>query len=748
MRIKELNLQSFGKFVEKKIQLQRGLNIIYGENESGKSTVFKFIEAMFYGFAKNGKQRKYTDDFEKYRPWNGSEYKGSLVFENGDEYRIMRDFARDEIDFYNMSSGENLSDVEGLYAYAKIKQPGAFLFKIDSEVFKNTFFIGQLGSEISSDVENLKYAIENFATTGYEDYSVVDAISILDKKIDELGRASRKNSPIGSVTQSLSQLNELKDNLKLQLGDYEEKQAEFLDLKRSLDEQKNFVKKLQLSKEQEDYEKAKKIMVNSAEENGISDNDLEYLESFLSEYDSVYDEIELNAQFEEVSEEKTELEADYEQFLTHYQKLLELNSINYSKERELLNKDLIITKSEVGSLKIKIILAGLIGVLSLLIGIKTKMYVLLIVVIACIIYIFIKISPFRMKLEVIKRLENRIWDYIQKSEEKAENKRALEVVFAAFITKYNESDIEKLKLKLDSKVELYKKKKMEDNIKIQLEKEKFENLQKRLAELEETRKEIESKYGLSLDEIRAKYLSNTAKQKRASIEGNKMLLEHILNGRDLNSLNHGVEIIDADMNEEQKALEMLEQRYFEISKDYILKDEILKKIIELEEDIDNYNTKLDELKAKKNALERAKEVLVKIYLQNKTVYLPKIVEFMAQFIGEITDGKYTNLTVNEKFEITVVDEKTGKLVSAKNLSNGTIDQLYLGLRLAISELLYENVPVILDDHFVQYDDTRLKEALLYLKKYSEKKQVIIFSAMKREFEICEREGIEYDKVIL
>ena len=53
MFIKELNLKAFGKFVRKSIYLKDGLNLVYGNNEAGKSTVHSFIEMMFYGARDN-----------------------------------------------------------------------------------------------------------------------------------------------------------------------------------------------------------------------------------------------------------------------------------------------------------------------------------------------------------------------------------------------------------------------------------------------------------------------------------------------------------------------------------------------------------------------------------------------------------------------------------------------------------------------------------------------------------------------
>ena len=72
------------------------------------------------------------------------------------------------------------------------------------------------------------------------------------------------------------------------------------------------------------------------------------------------------------------------------------------------------------------------------------------------------------------------------------------------------------------------------------------------------------------------------------------------------------------------------------------------------------------------------------------------------------------------------------LHSALWRSEGTVDQLYLALRLAVAEELTPEAPLVLDDALVRFDDQRLKEALDVLTETSETKQVILFSCQTRE----------------
>ena len=80
MKIKSIYLESFGKFQERRIDFEDGINVIYGNNESGKSTIHQFLGAVFYGFVKpNLKHTRYLDEFYDYEPMARDLYKGKVV---------------------------------------------------------------------------------------------------------------------------------------------------------------------------------------------------------------------------------------------------------------------------------------------------------------------------------------------------------------------------------------------------------------------------------------------------------------------------------------------------------------------------------------------------------------------------------------------------------------------------------------------------------------------------------------------
>lgn len=117
----------------------------------------------------------------------------------------------------------------------------------------------------------------------------------------------------------------------------------------------------------------------------------------------------------------------------------------------------------------------------------------------------------------------------------------------------------------------------------------------------------------------------------------------------------------------------------------------------------------------------------------------------SEIIEGITGGRYQRLVADVNLHISLVGE--GRLVAMEQVSQGTLEQIYFALRMAVAEVLYqEKYPVVLDDTFAFYDDERLKETLKWLAGCG--RQVILFSCQKREEEIMKRNGIHYAKTVL
>lgn len=164
MKIQELRLKHFGKFTDKDIRVGDGINILYGENESGKSTIHSFVRGMFFGMERGRGRASLHDAFSTYEPWeNPNYYSGSLKFESGGKiFRIDRNFDRytKKAELVCEDDGEQLSVADGdLEMLLGGLNPGRY---------ENTISIGQRKAETGRplSVEFKNYATNYYALSG------------------------------------------------------------------------------------------------------------------------------------------------------------------------------------------------------------------------------------------------------------------------------------------------------------------------------------------------------------------------------------------------------------------------------------------------------------------------------------------------------------------------------------------------------------------------------------------------------
>lgn len=185
MIIKHIHIDNFGKFSDYDLDLSDSFNVIYGNNEDGKSTLMAFIKMVFYGH--NGK----SSDIQKnprlqYQPWQGGVMKGYIDFSADNiNYRIERSFGRsntsDDIAVWNLDSGMKLQLARG-------RDPGQEFFGLGSEGFEKSVFIGQSGSVInnSGKEDEITQRLLNLVTTGDEKTSFKSVSDQLTGAVESL----------------------------------------------------------------------------------------------------------------------------------------------------------------------------------------------------------------------------------------------------------------------------------------------------------------------------------------------------------------------------------------------------------------------------------------------------------------------------------------------------------------------------------------------------------------------------------
>ena len=654
MKINKLKINSYGKLKEKEINFENGINLIYGQNEAGKSTLIKFITNSFYGISKN-KKGKEVSDFDKYKPWSGEEFSGKLEYEldNKEKYEIYRDFNKKNPKIFN----ENMEDISKEFNIDKNKGNEFFYeqTKIDEDLFLSTLAINQNEVKLENQAQNfLIQKIANLAQTGDDSISFKRVIDRINRRqLDEVGTERSREKPINIVARSLQNLTTEKENLEKYKNfkyEFEDEENDLNDEIIELENENNFLREIKLQNENEKIENEKIKIKENIEKENIEKLNL-------------------------VNKKINELKINNKNILEKY-----LNN-NLENKKNKLNKNKLVKK-----LNIIFILLILINILQF-IFVKNNIfkYIFLLTVPTFLIFYIFLINKEKNKIKNMERIEK---------------------------NKFNEINLQLINFENEKKL---------------IENNKKNNID----ELNRIKNELNLKSNLEREKIKNKYLNK--------IEKNK--LNNFINFDNLQNLNFEIEKNQNDLNNKKIKLHTLnlDKKNIEPQLDNLSK---------IEEELINSQNKMLTLQNLNMSMNLAKEILNNAYEKMKNSVTPKFTENLSCNISNITKGKYNKVMFNED-EGLIVELENGDYVPVNRFSIGTIDQLYLSLRLSmIDELSDESVPVFLDEAFAFYDDERLKNILEYLSTKFCNRQIIIFTCTNREKNIFENKNIHYNYIEL
>ena len=268
MKINNLKINGFGKIENKEINLENKINIIYGKNESGKSTIFNFIVSMLYGCSKL-KKGKNISNFEKYKPWNTEEFSGKIKYEldNNKKYEIIRKFKSKNPIIYN----ENSEDISKQFNNEKTKGINYFYEQtgIDEDLFISTTAVAQEEIKLEKNNENLIIQkITNIASTGEDNTSYKNAINKLNKKqLNEIGTARSNDRPINKIEKELNELKIKKNNLNNIITNKENFEIENNKIKTEINNSENKIEIIKNIKEIIERNKIENEKINLISEN-------------------------------------------------------------------------------------------------------------------------------------------------------------------------------------------------------------------------------------------------------------------------------------------------------------------------------------------------------------------------------------------------------------------------------------------------------------------------------------------------
>lgn len=623
MYIKKLKVNNFGKLENREIELNKKINVIYGENEKGKSTLLKFIQGTLYGLSKN-KNGKEISDFDKYKPWGKEEFSGRIEYtlDNGESFEVFRDFKKKSPKIY-----QNMEEITSTFNVDKSKNIDYFFEQtgIDENTLMNTAFSEQKELKIDKQEEsNIIQKLSNLVSTGDESISYKKVIDKINKKqLEEIGSDRTSGRPINIAKERLVELQEIRRNLLI----YKQRLAE-------IDKRKKENEKILTEKEKyveivnEIKRNTENLKIKYAEISLASNIDLDYKN----------EKAELIKKYKDKSEEK-----------------VKPNIV-------LIILDVVAAIASVVTFAMleNLWVGGILSAITLLLA--------------------------AINIIILQKQKKRIKESNNKIElENAKVKNEIEI-------------LEKAK---DEKMrEIENKQKQHDD------------------ELEILNEGIIGKYGYFIS-------------KETIYEILDLPYENLLKEKDY-----------AEKGYSDFKIEMTKT---ELEEETITKE--LEKLVEIEEEIELKDKEIEYLNKRNNMYNAVKKSIEVAYNNVKESISPHFIESLSDTVKRVSEGKYKNVMLKDEDGI-IVELENGENVKAERLSVGTIDQMYLALRLnSIKEISEENIPIILDESFVYFDDKRLRNILkTIIEEYDN--QVIIFTCSKREQNILKELNQEYNLINL
>ena len=627
MKIDFLKINGFGKIKNKEINLEKSINLIYGKNESGKSTLLKFIDGMLYGISKN-KNGKDISDYDKYKPWNTEEFSGKINYtlDDGNKYEVFREFSKKNPKIYN----SNLEEISKQYNIDKNKGNQFFYdqTKIDETLFLSTNIVEQNESVLDSNSQNLlTQKIANILSSGEDNVSYKKAMEKLSKKlIEEVGTERTVGRPINEVTEKIKEIKLKKEELNNCSNineEIKENKKYILEEIENIENEINLNKDIKISRENEEKEK-EKIKI------------------------------------------KEKINLDYEEKINNLK-----NKLNNKKESKTNNK----------LNKINLIIILILILLNILINfINISKIIEKIIIYTTVIYLILNLG---------KYLKNKY------NKNKIQRKENIEKI-------KNEKEIEILE----------------------------ENKKNNIDEINKIEKKIRDENNKQQERIINKYKNQFNKEKIQKL--------FYLN---LNNMENQIELLNREYN--NKKIELNTINIKESENNIKIQNKL-----ECEEQLEYYQEQKKEIEKLEKSIKLAKDALEQAYSEMKNEVTPKFTKDLSNLIEKISNDKYKNAKFDSEYGLRV-EMENGEYIDCNRLSIGTIDQLYLSLRLsAMNEITEETMPIILDEAFAYYDSERLENILKYIYDNYKNNQILIFTCTNREKQILDKLNMEYNLINL
>lgn len=821
MKITKIDIKGFGKFENAVFLPEPGLNIFYGANEAGKSTIQAFIKAMFYGL-KSGRRTKEgaVNERKRFKPWFGKAFGGMLEYrlDNGLKYTVGRNFENNTLtvydEFSNNITGEFPADKEAIAKFAEQH------LGLSGSVFERTVFLGQMQSAVNREGRKiLAERLINLKESGDEQVSFKAAVNALKQAlITHVGSERTTTRPInllnGQLQEALEDEKKARELHKMsaetfrelektqkEAGEYKEQLNQLVRIRSELHKNEEirilYVNHKKLIECLEQIKQIESKIKETEERKEHLARELEDLKGFADfTRDDADRMIEDNIRYKMLLNEKEELiqseNATDDKITATETELVQYSLFNREGHRiqEALetvlkhdNTDLNAGVSENGKLSAKKKMSAVCIFLSIILlpaivflraGIPELYHKALI---ACDVLFFLVSVLF---WALLKRKTNRI--RTQKGDmQDFQNLKQLLKEWMEEADVANIHDLVRLKSMYDSKLitlaELRSGKedleKDRIDLEIQLEGVRtviLNRLKKAcLCENEDTfdENDITSwKKGIERYMLVFPMYESMEKEMASFVEKAENIYRHagLILGVDIRNreqMEKAIEELNDRLGDQQPVAEnespglsVIDEKIEELRNkinDCDLRISALTSRLENvpdEETLQKAFEKVQVLKEEKEnllslgkAMEIAISVLTEASVAIQRDYVPGLSRELNSYLSVITGGLYDNVMADDNLNLNVLPGEATERILPEQLSSGTIDQVYMALRLAVVRLIEkdsETVPLFFDEPFSQYDEERTENALRLLIKESRHRQIFIFTCKTREVELAKK----------
>jgi uncharacterized protein YhaN len=695
MLITKLKMSYFGRFCEKEIELQPGINLIYGQNEAGKTTLHTFIKGMLFGIERlRGRGAASKEDvYTRYLPWSyPGAYGGSMDIEVGDrKYRLTRSFHANDKSFTvtDLSTGREVKLREGLISELI---PG-----LTESTFRNTVSIEQLKAQTDTELAaQVRNYIANLSVAKSKEVNVAKAVSTLNEQRKQL-------EPTLSTTALKALQTEIEEGLA------REERIDQLTLQLH-------------ERQQQEQELASRREALTASLDHEAVERMNQLPAILEKY-RTYQELTRQATQAEMQEEelKRRITAG-ERAQISMDKLKEDKRLAEVLTAEITEKD-----RQLGELhneyKLKKQPGARNGLLTLLPGITIAGIAMeasgasLVGILLAAVAVLSGMTGFIL----LQRKNRRTYEQYQTEAKELQQRMILDRNNLNDIFTRNQAESI---IALEGKLE-----------KVQKEFYALESVREQLKDVENRKNALDDSRD-SVYEVIMKYMQYFLPKEELTQESMQQLQEVIRIKKQENS--GQLEALNTQSENCRLAIEKLR---WEISSLESNEEQLLRNQERYQNLVQTQKENSIELEAIKLALSSIQELSSDIH----DSFGQQLNQAVSEIIFEVTGERYGDLKIDEKLGVKV--GWNGEYVLLDRLSAGTIDQVYFALRMAVADLLLgtDEVPLLLDDSFALYDDIRVRAAL---KQISTRRQILLFTCHKREKGILEEMGISYHMVDL